>query len=248
MARVGESSLTLFELDGRLPDEGPVEEQRRRFVEEWVRQQLLFHEALERGIHERPRIGRLVEQARRDVIVAAFLDGEFENRPIEISRGDVESYYQQHPGEFRRLEDEIRAQHILVASRREAESLRQELLHGGGFDDRAVELSLDRATAASAGDLGHFTAGDRPELWEACADLQPGEISSPVATDGGYHIVLLRDRKKAGSLRSLDEAGVREGIEEALVWKRHRGRVDSLVSRLRREYDWHVDEALLRAP
>ena len=69
-----------------------------------------------------------------------------------------------------------------------------------------------------------------------------------MATDRGYHIVLLRDRKEAGSLRSLDEAGVREGIEEALVWRRHRGRVDSLVSRLRKDHDWHVDEALLRAP
>ena len=248
MARVGDSSLTLFELDGRLPDEDRDEEQRRRFVEDWVRQQLLFQEALERRIQERPRIRRLVEQSRRDVIVAAFLDGEFENHPIEISGGDVEGYYDQHPGEFRRLEDEVRAQHILVASRRDAESLATELLRGGGFDGRAVELSLDLETAASAGDLGYFNAGDRPELWEACADLQPGEISGPVATDLGYHIVRLRDRKKAGSLRSLDETGVREGIEERLVRNRHKARVDSLVSRLRRDHDWHVDEALLRAP
>lgn len=247
VARVGDASLTSFEVDGRLPGEGPPGEPRRRFVEDWVRQQLLFQEALARGIHDRPRVRRLVEQARQDVIVAAFLDGEFESRSIEISGSDVEAYHEEHPGEFLRREDEIRAQHILVASRREAESLRQELLLGGGFDARAAELSLDRETAAPGGDLGYFTAGDRPELWQACAGLQPGEISDVAATGRGYHIVRLRDRQKAGSLRSLDEAGVRERIEEALVRERHRGRVDSLVDRLRREHDWHVEE-LVKAP
>ena len=189
-----------------------------------------------------------MEEARQDIVVAAFLDGEFEGRPIEISRGDVEGYHEERAGEFRRREDEIRAQHILVASRREAESLHRELLRGGGFDARAAEISLDRETAASGGDLGYFTAGDRPELWQACAGLQPGEISEVAATWRGYHIVRLRDRQEAGSLRPLDEAGVRESIEEALVRERHRGRVDSLVERLRRDHDWHVEEALVKAP
>ena len=213
MARVGASSLTRLELEAQVPGEaGP--EQRRRFVEDWVRRQLLYQEALERQVHERPRIQRLVEQAREDVIVAAYLDSEFGSRSIEIDPGEVQSYYDSNPGEFTRQEDEIRAQHILVDSRRDAESLRQELLRDGGFEGRAAEVSLDAATAGSSGDLGYFTARERPELWEACADLQPGEVSDVVASGSGWHIVRLRDRRRAGSLRSLDEAGVRQQIEE----------------------------------
>ena len=248
MARVGESELTLLELDGQIPGEAPTQEQRRRMVQDWVRQQLLYEGALDRKVHERPRIRRLLEQARQDVIVAAFLDGEFENQPIEITGSDVRSYYDRNPGEFTRGEDEIRAQHILVGSRRDAESLRQELLRVGGFEARVSEYSLDRETAASAGDLGYFGPRELPEFWEACVDLQPGQISGVVATDRGFHIVRLRDRQEAGSLRSHDEAGVRERIEEALVRERHRERLDSLLDRLRKDHTWQIDEALLGAP
>ncbi len=247
MARVGASSLTRLELEAQVPGEaGP--EQRRRFVEDWVRRQLLYQEALERQVHERPRIQRLVEQAREDVIVAAYLDSEFGSRSIEIDPGEVQSYYDGNPGEFTRQEDEIRAQHILVDSRRDAESLRQELLRDGGFEGRAAEVSLDAATAGSSGDLGYFTARERPELWEACADLQPGEVSDVVASGSGWHIVRLRDRRRAGSLRSLDEAGVRQQIEEALVREGYRGRIHALVDSLRAEHSWEIDETLSRAP
>ena len=248
MARVGESALTLLELDGQIPGEAPTREQRRRLVEDWVRQQLLYEEAMARQVHERPRIRRLLGQARQDVIVAAFLDGEFENQPIEITDRDVRSYYDRNPGEFTRGEDEIRAQHILVGSRRDAESLLQELLRVGGFEARVSEYSLDPETAASGGDLGYFGARGFPEFWEACVSLQPGQVSGVVATKRGFHIVRLRDRQKAGSLRSLNEAGVRERIEEELVRERHRERLDSLLDRLRKDHTWQIDEALLGAP
>ncbi|MCY3736025.1 MAG: peptidylprolyl isomerase [Gemmatimonadaceae bacterium] len=245
MARVGASSLTRLELEAQVPGEAGLE-QRRRFVGDWVRRQLLYQEALERQVHERPRIQRLVEQSREDVIVAAYLDSEFESRSIEIDPGEVRSYYDRNPGEFTRQEDEIRAQHIQVDSRRAAESLRQELLRDGGFDGRVAEVSLDEATAASSGDLGYFTARERPELWEACVDLRPGEVSDVVATGRGWHIVRLRDRQKAGSLRSLDEAGVRQNIEEALVREGYRGRIQALVDSLREEHSWEIDETMLR--
>ena len=179
--------------------------------------------------------------------MAAYLDSEFGSRSIEIDPGEVRSYYDRNPGEFTRQEDEIRAQHIQVASRRAAESLRQELLSDGGFDGRVAEVSLDEATAASSGDLGYFTARERPELWEACVDLRPGEISDVVATGSGWHIARLRDRQKAGSLRSLDEAGVRQNIEEALVREGYRGRIQALVDSLREEHSWEIDETMLRS-
>ena len=247
VARVGESYLTLVELDGQVPGDDPGSG-RRRFVEDWVRDQLLYQEAVERGVAERPRVRRLVEQARQDVIVAAFLDGKFQNRTIEVSPGDVQDYYDRNAAEFTREEDEIRAQHILLGSRGDAESLRKRLLRGGGFETRVAEFSLDLETASSGGDLGYFGARELPELWEACADIEQGQLSEVVATHRGYHIVRLRDRREAGSLRSLDEAGVRRRIEEALVGERHRGRLDSLLDRLREDHDWRIDEALLRVP
>ena len=74
-------------------------------------------------------------------------------------------------------------------------------------------------------------------------------ISLPSLSVGAVQLAA----RTAGAYASVREQfslpiGRFEGIEEALVWRGHRGRVDSLVSRLRKDHDWHVDEALLRAP
>jgi hypothetical protein len=250
VARVGDAVLTVEELNSQVPDVELGEDLRRLYVEDWIQQQLLYHEALDRELHEKPLVRRLVEQARQDLIVAAYLDGKFENDRIDIAETELENYYHLHADDYTRQEDEIRAQHILIGSRRDAETLRQELLSGDSFEARVQELSLDRETLSSGGDLGYFTAEERPVLWEACLDLRPGQISRPVvdASGRGHHIARLLDRKAAGSLRSLDEAEVRKDIEEALVRERYRARVDSLVDRLRDEHSWQIDEDLLAAP
>lgn len=248
VARVGDALLTVAELENQVPDAEMAEEQRRLFVDGWVRQQLFYAEAIAQELHESPRVQRLLAQAQRDLVVAAFLDGEFGDEQIDIADIDIENYYYLHTDEYTRSEDEVRAQHILIGSRRDANTLRQELLRGGDFEERARELSIDRETLGAGGDLGYFGAAERPDLWEACVNLSLGQISRTVSTERGYHIVRLVDRKEAGSARSLDEPEVRDQIVEALVRERHRERIDSLFNELKGKHNWQIDETQLSAP
>ena len=245
VARVGDASLTVAQLDDQVPESEMADEQRRLFVDNWLRRQLLYQEALAREIDHRPRVRLLVEQARRDLVVAAFLDDLFDDRQIDVSQNDVEMYYHLHADDFRRPDAEIRAQHILLGSRRDATALRNELLRGAVFEDKVRELSIDRETNTVGGDLGYFTADDRPEIWEACAGASPGQLCNKLSLDGGYHIVRLAERKEAGSVRDLTEAAVRDHILESLVRDRHRERIDELVAGLRIEHSWSVDETRL---
>ena len=245
VASVGDASLTVDQLDSQVPDSEVAAEQRQFFVDNWVRRQLLYQEALAREVDRAPRVRLLVEQARRDLVVAAFLDDLFGDQQIDVSQNEIEMYYHLHADDFRRPDAEIRAQHILLGSRRDATALRNELLRGAVFEDKVRELSIDRETNTVGGDLGYFTADDRPEIWEACAGTSPGQLCSKLSLDGAYHIVRLADRKEAGSVRDLTEEPVRGQILESLVRDRHRERIDELVSRLRTEHSWSVDETRL---
>ncbi len=245
VARVGSAVLTAAQLGSQIPDSEMANEQRRLFVDSWVRRQLLYEEALAREVDQEPRVRRLIEATRRDLVIATFLDDLFDDQQIDVSEADVEQYYHLHADEFRRTEAEIRVQHIVLGSRRDATALRNELVRGAVFEDKVRELSIDRETNTNGGDLGYFTADNRAEIWEACAGASPGKLCRNVSLDGGYHIVRLTDRKEAGTVRDLTEPAVREAILESLVREKHRDRVEALVSGLRAEHSWSVDETRL---
>lgn len=247
VARVGDTSLTESQLNSQVPDSEMAAEQRRLFTTNWVRRQLLYQEALTREIDRTPRVEQLIEQSRRDLVIAAFLDDLFDDRQIDVSENDVTQYYHLHADDFRRPNAEIRARHILLGSRRDANALRNELLRGAVFEDKVRELSIDRETNTVGGNLGYFTADERPEIWEACTGTSPGQLCSNVPLNGGYHIVRLAERKESGSIRGLTEPMVREHILESLVRDKHQNRVEELVNGLRLEHTWSIDETRLVA-
>lgn len=85
----------------------------------------------------------------------------------------------------------VHARHILVATDAEAQLVLQRLRNGESFEAVAADSSLDMTTRDRGGDLGFFVAEDltTPELAEAAFKLRPGEITGPVATMLGYHII-----------------------------------------------------------
>lgn len=244
-ARVGDAVLTRAEVDNQIPGEA-VAGERRQFAEDWVRQQLLYQEAVERDLPKSARLQRLIAQAQRDLVVATLLDETFENQQIDVSASEVEQYYRLHAADYTRTDAEIRVQHILLGTWRDANAVRQGLLAGDDFDDKAQELSIDRGTVGAGGDLGYFTADDHPELWEGCDGLSIGQTSQPVATKEGFHILRLVDRKEPGSSRDL--ADVRDEIVETLVRQKHRERLEELVERLKSKHSWQIDQSQLGEP
>ena len=250
VAHVGPATLTRADLEEQVTDaldpEGTLAS-RRAFVDEWVREQLLYQEAEDAGLATSPMLQRLIEQARRDLLVAAFLNQQFEDEEVEITESDIENYYYLHADEFARLEAEVRLQHILLQSRRDANALRQKLVAGSvSFDEAARQHSLDAATNLSAGDVGYFSVEDDPLLWEVSQDLTLNRISKPISTERGYHLVRVLDRAEPGTTMEVEQ--VRETIVEALVREAHRQRLDELISHLKEKRSWQIDDAQVAAP
>jgi peptidyl-prolyl cis-trans isomerase D len=87
-------------------------------------------------------------------------------------------------------QDEVWARHILVADEATANAVRQRLINGEDFVKVAAEVSTDTGTKDKGGDLGWFARGTMvPEFDAAAFTLKVGEISQPVKSQFGYHII-----------------------------------------------------------
>jgi peptidyl-prolyl cis-trans isomerase C len=92
-------------------------------------------------------------------------------------------------------EEEVRARHILVENEDEAKAILAELKGGSDFATLAKEKSKDPG-AAEGGDLGYFTKDQMvPEFAEVAFKMYPGQLSNPVKTKFGWHIIKVEDKR-----------------------------------------------------
>ncbi|MES9694454.1 peptidylprolyl isomerase [Bacillus toyonensis] len=111
---------------------------------------------------------------------------------------------------------EIKASHILVKDEATAKKVKEELGQGKSFEELAKQYSEDTGSKEKGGDLGYFTAGKMvKEFEDAAYKLKKDEVSEPVKSQFGYHIIKVTDIKEQ---KPFDE--VKGDIKKELVQKK----------------------------
>lgn len=118
-------------------------------------------------------------------------------KEVKASEKEMKEYYEN-------LKPEIKARHILVDSEEKAKEVKAKLDGGAKFEDLAKEYSTDPGSKDKGGDLGWFGAGAMvPEFEQAAYALKKDEISGPVKSDNGWHIIQLTDKKEKKSYNDM---------------------------------------------
>lgn len=92
-------------------------------------------------------------------------------------------------------QEEVRARHILVEGEDEAKAILEQLKGGADFAKLAKEKSKDPG-AAEGGDLGYFTKDQMvPEFADVAFKMYPGQLSNPVKTQFGWHVIKVEDKR-----------------------------------------------------
>jgi parvulin-like peptidyl-prolyl isomerase len=180
-----------------------LEEVRARFESEEAFAQSLRDSGISRE--------QLKEKLRDQMTVRRLIDGKVRST-IVISPQDVARELQAHP-ELARAGDRVRGRHLLIRvyeSRSEEkarsliEQLRAQLAGGASFEELARQHSED-SHREDGGGLGWVAPGQlMPELDAALFSLQPGELSLPIQSRLGFHLVKVEERRTAESLSVLE--------------------------------------------
>ncbi len=160
----------------------------------------------------------------------------------EVTDADVAKFYEENKQEFEQPET-VKASHILFLTKpddtedvsnaqlEKAKEAAAKAKKGDDFAALAKELSEEPGAKESGGDLGFFSK-DRmvPEFSEAAFQLKTGEISEPVRTQFGWHVIKVEDKKEAGT-SSLEE--VKPQLSAYLKQDKQRNAVTELIAKLR---------------
>jgi peptidyl-prolyl cis-trans isomerase C len=207
--------------DDILPQLGEVPANLRfPFVVEYLMERhLLAQAAVKEGITEteeyKRRLAFYQAKALRDAYFAAKL------KPSVTDEAVKKSYDEQAAKVA--TEERARARHILVSSEQEAKDISARLAKGEDFEALAKEYSLD-GSKEFGGDLGFFTADEMvPAFSEAAFALKVGEVSQPVQTEFGWHLIKLEDRRVGGAQPFEDVENairmvlLRQSVQDRLV-------------------------------
>lgn len=153
---------------------------------------------------------------------------------IPITEEEMKEYFEENKDSFGQ-EEEVKARHILVESEETALEVKKKLDEGEDFGELAKEYSTDTSNSQQGGDLGFFGKGKMvKEFEDAAFSLEIGEISEPVKTEFGYHIIKVEDRKEA---EEADFEKSKDEIKDMIFQERFQEAYDTWLQEKLEEYE-----------
>ncbi len=211
-------------------------EQEKEFIEYLINKKLLAIQARKSGYSEKKDIQIKYEWDFDDIISHAFYN-DFVEKKSKVTDSEAKEYYEKNKEDF----IEIKAQHILIKNKNTANNLYQRIKKGESFDEIARNYSEDETTKSMAGDLGYFTKGMMvKEFEDAAFSLSTGEISEPVKTIYGYHIIKVNDRKKI----SFDDS--KDKIKKMIYEKKKKENFENLINKIKSENPVMINENYIK--
>lgn len=227
---VGDQKMTKAEFErfvAALPEQvrasasGP---NKRKFAEQVVELKSLAYEARRRKLDESPEVKQRIELQTENVLASELFSKL--NAGVKVDEAAGRAYYDSHKQEF----EEATARHILIRFKgspvplktgakelteeealAKAKELREKIEKGADFAEIAKAESDDTGSGANGGSLGTFTRGRMVPVFEQAAfSLPVGQLSEPLKSQFGYHIIQVQDRKS----KTFED--VKSQIEERL--------------------------------
>ena len=194
---ITESDMQLAEAEignelGSIPPEA-----RRRVILEYVIENQLFADAAEAAkLGSGAAFEERMNYWRRRALREYYFEAELNK---SVSEADAKKFYDQQVGSAK-AQEEVRARHILVESEDLAKQLHGRITKGEDFIALAKEHSKDPGSKDDGGDLGYFGKGQMVPVFEETAfALKAGDVSTPVKSQFGWHIVKVEDRRARGA-------------------------------------------------
>jgi len=188
---------------------GPEGEQ--KLLDELINQELFFSEALETGLEKDEDFLKEMEEVRMNMLKQFYVRKLLAD--IKVPEAELEAYFNEHKAEFAKP-TQAKASHILVDTEEQAAEIKTEIDGGLSFEEAAQKYSKCPSNA-KGGDLGFFGQGQMvPEFETAVFSMEVNEMSAPVQTQFGFHLIKKTEVQDGGESTFAE---VRQNIEQQLT-------------------------------
>jgi len=239
VARMDDKTLTIEDIRAEIDTtRNPTNAQVQQFIQRWLRDELLYQEALKRGFDQSEEIERRVAEARRQLIINALLEQEvYSLKPEDIPLEEVRSYYEAHGKEFILPQDVVLLSYVLFKNRDVATEFRNAVVKGKSYQTALKEMTIPPEVRI---DSVYYTQATLlpAELWRVATTIKEREVSFPISTTQGFYVLYVWKYIKHG--QQADLGYVEPEIRGRLVIEKRQKVYDSLLATLRSHHSIQV--------
>jgi len=240
VAKVGDREIMMQDIDNFIDRSGlrfvsadKELELKRSLLDTLINQQLLIIGAYEHNLENQEEVLKVVDGEKDKFLLDVLFEDKILSRATP-SEAEIKDWYS-------KMGQEIKASHILVKTEDEAREIIAELKNGANFEELAVSKSIDPSAQRNQGDLGWFTWGAMVDNFqEAAYKMKPGEISAPVKSEFGYHIIKVVDRRDVEHRLSYAES--KANIKNLITERRKRTLMREYADELKKKYPITVEK------
>ncbi len=207
---------------------------KRELLDTLIVIRMLIQAAYEKGLDKSEEIARVVLANKDKFLLDALYQVQIADKAT-VSDAEVKDFYD-------KLAYKVRASQMILKDPDTAQALVKRLAAGESFDQLAYQYSVDPSAKRNRGDLGYFTYGafaTVPEFENAVFKLEPGEVSPPVKSQYGYHIIKLVDRQPNDSRGTFKD--MKESLTNQLINSRRNILLRDYLEKLKAKYPFAVD-------
>ena len=207
----------------------------KQLVSQMVHGEMLYLYAIENAFDQDEDFKLELERVKANVLKQYAVNKLLSD--VSVTEEEIAQYYHDHSEQFQQPEV-IRASHILVDELEKAQAIRDEICQGLPFEEAAKKYSTCPSSQVG-GDLGEFERGMMvPEFEEAVFNLQKGELSEPVETQFGYHLIKVQYKREA-RFRTIDE--VRAQIRQQMIRAKQEEKYFQMMEELKDRYNVSIN-------
>jgi parvulin-like peptidyl-prolyl isomerase len=216
-------------------------EDKKKLLQNLIRRQLILQQKSVQDFKSDEDLIKKVKEYENGLIISHFLKEQVGSK-LKVSDEELKKYYQENIREFS-SPPKVKARHILLRTREEAEIVLSRLRKGEDFGQLAKDFSIDLPDALEGGSMGIVEKGIvLPELEKALFSLDEGGISDIVKTRFGYHILTV-DKIILLKFKPFEE--VRDQIKQTILRQKEAKAFDEMVAKLEKDADIKIFETRL---
>ncbi|MFH1714803.1 MAG: peptidylprolyl isomerase [Elusimicrobiota bacterium] len=245
VAKIGCSKITKNEFNEKinaLPDYYgdffKTERGKKEFLDSMVREYIVAEAGRKSKLNKDKDFKKEMKDFENQLLITKMIT-KLKEKDLAVGEEDVKAYYDENKAYYDNPY-RVKVSHILVNTKKEADELVSDLAAGRDFADLAKENSIDNATAYKGGDIGFFMKGElAPDFETAAFSLKNiGDVSAPVETKFGYHLIKLTNLEQ---MKPLTLADVSDNLGATL----ERNKFDNWLEKQKKKLKVKVKYAVL---